>query len=84
MMMTLEGDFDSMETVPGQLADFNMWKKEMTFDELNLELCGMEGDVVSWNTLQEEGSAIWTKKEYTDCNGKKTLKLFMNLTVLMF
>ena len=68
--MNLGGGFSLNQMVPGQIAEFNMWEKEMTLNELNFELCGAEGDVVSWNTLQEEGSSLWTHKEYTACNGK--------------
>ena len=64
------GRFDITQTVPGQIADFNMWQKEMTVDELNYEGCGTEGDVISWNTLKEKGDSNRTQKEFTACNGK--------------
>ena len=69
--MALGGSLDSNQTVPGQLADFNMWQREMTLNELNLLTCGTEGDVVSWNTLQEEGVSNRTQKEFPSCAGKK-------------
>ena len=68
--MVSGGDLESDQTVPGQIADFNMWKKEMTLDELNLLTCGTEGDVVSWNTLKEEGVTNRTQKEFTACDGR--------------
>ena len=71
MMMTLGGELDPEETVPGQIADFNMWKMEMTLDELNLLTCGTEGDVVSWNTLKVKGVSNRTQKEFPSCAGKK-------------
>ena len=67
------------QTVPGQIANFNMWQREMTLDELNLLTCGTEGDVVSWNTLQEEGVSNRTEKEFTACNGKQFFKLFFKM-----
>ena len=68
--MVSGGDLESDQTVPGQIADFNMWKKEMTLNELNLLTCGTEGDVVSWNTLKEEGVTNRTQKEFTACDGR--------------
>ena len=75
MLLTLGGDFESHQTVPGQLADFNMWKREMNLDELNILTCGTEGDVVSWNTLQEKGASSRAKKNFPACKSKQMLKL---------
>ena len=75
--MTLGGNLDSDQTVPGQIADFNIWQREMTLDELNLLTCGTEGDVVSWNTLQEEGVSDRTQKEFTACKGKRSSLAYM-------
>ena len=73
--MILGGDFDLDQMVSGQIVDFNMWQREMTLDEMNDKGCGTEGDVVSWNTLQEEGVSNWTQKEFAVCNGKKIFNL---------
>ena len=75
MIIASGGDFESDQTVPGQIADFNMWQKEMTLNELNLLTCGTEGDVVSWFTLHEKGVSNRTQKEFTACDGKQ-LKLW--------
>ena len=68
--MTSGGHFDLKQTVPGQIADFNMWQKDMTVDELNHEGCETEGDVVSWNTLEEKSLSSKTQKEFAACHGK--------------
>ena len=76
VITTLGGDLESDQTVPGQLADFNMWQREMTLNELNLLTCGTIGDVVSWNTLKEEGVSNKAKKQFTACKGKTYFMLF--------
>ena len=60
---------NSGQTVPGLLADFNMWQHEKTADQLNSGTCGVSGDVVSWNTLREQGSAVKTHESFPACNG---------------
>ena len=75
------GDFESDQMVAGQIADFNMWQKEMTLDELNYEGCETEGDVVSWNTLKEEGVSIRTEKEFTACHGKQFMSNFEKILI---
>ena len=82
-MMASGGKLDTHQTVPGQIADFNMWKREMTLDELNLLTCGTEGDVVSWNTLKEEGVSSRTEKKLTACDGKESCKLFKKSNLLL-
>ena len=47
-----------------------MWQTEMSLDQLNLEACGTEGDVASWNTLQEKGSSTRTQQDFPSCAGK--------------
>ena len=74
--MNLGGGFSLNQMVPGQIADFNMWQREMTLNELNLLTCGTEGDVVSWNPLQEKGVSNRTQKEFAVCDGKKPFKNF--------
>ena len=68
--MSVGGRLDIAQVVPGKLADFNMWQREMTADELNSQTCGAEGNAVSWNTLREQGSSPRTKHFLPGCNGK--------------
>ena len=79
--MTLGGGFDSDQTVPGQIADFNMWKMEMTVDELNHEGCETKGNVVSRNTLKEAGVYTKTQKEFAACNGKQSFFSFIEILI---
>ena len=81
VIITSGGGFDSDQTVPGQIADFNMWQREMTLDELNHQGCGTEGDVVSWNTLGEAGVSTKTQKEFTACNGKRSFFSFIEILI---
>ena len=55
------------QTVPGELAQFNMWNKEMSVDELNLETCGVSGNIVSWNTLRERGKSRRSQQRFPKC-----------------
>ena len=77
--MALGGNFNIKETVPGQIAGFNMWQKKMNLDELNHEGCGTEGDVASWNSLKEKGVSNRTQREFTACNGTESFKHYTNL-----
>ena len=81
VIITSGGSFDSYQTVPGQIANFNMWQREMTLDELNYEGCETKGDVVSSNTLQENGVSNRAQKEFPACSGKKMFKLLKSLVV---
>ena len=42
----------------------------MTVDELNSETCGAQGNVVSWSTLQERGTAVRSSENFPNCVGK--------------
>ena len=42
----------------------------------------IEGYVVSWNTLKEEGVSNKTRKEFSACNGKKLFELFKTFSVV--
>ena len=44
----------------------------MTLDELNSETCGTQGNVVSWSTLQERGTAVRSYENFPRCDGKVT------------
>ena len=72
---------NSDQTVPGEIADFNMWQREMTLNELNLLTCETEGDVASWNTLKEKGVSNRTRKEFTACNGKRSFFSFIDILI---
>ena len=72
---------NSDQTVPGEIADFNMWQREMTLDELNNEGCGTEGDVASWNTLKEKGVSNRTQKKFSACNGKRSFFSFIDILI---
>ena len=65
-----DGGYDRAQVVPGKLAEFNMWNREMTVDELNSETCGAHGNVVSWSTLQERGTAVRSSGNFPNCVGK--------------
>ena len=69
-MTFLGGTLDYHQTVPGKLADFNMWRHEKTAAQLNSETCEAQGDVVSWNTLLEKGSSTRTNELFAGCAGK--------------
>ena len=68
----VDGGYDRKQVVPGKLAEFNMWNREMTADELNSETCGAHGNVVSWSTLQERGTAVKSSENFPRCAGKAT------------
>ena len=68
-ILYLDGGFDLAQASYGKLADFNIWRREMSVDQLNSETCGFSGDVVSWRTLQEKGTSARTKHVFPGCNG---------------
>ena len=77
--MASGGKLQAHQAVPGQIADFNIWQREMTLDDLNHEGCRTKGDIVSWNTLQEKGVSSRTEKKLTACDGKESCKFPKNL-----
>ena len=60
----------SQQIVIGEIADFNMWSYEMSEDELNSQTCGSNGDVASWDTLEEKGVSLRTVRGFPICNSK--------------
>ena len=68
--MSVGGRLDVAQVVPGKLANFNMWRREMTAEELNSQTCGAKGNVVSWDTLREKGIYPRSKHFLPGCNGK--------------
>ena len=41
----------------------------MTATQVNEDTCGALGNVVQWNTLQEQGSAVISVRQFPDCEG---------------
>ena len=64
------GEFELYQTTTGQLAEFNLWKSEMSADELNTLTCEAEGNVASWGSLQEHGTSLRTSRTFANCDGK--------------
>ena len=52
-----------------KITEFNLWNYEMSENELNSKTCGTKGNVVSWDSLKERGSANRTAKSFPKCNG---------------
>ena len=69
MCCDVGGGFDVAQSIPGQLADFNMWSYEMLPANINFGTCAAIGDIVSWNTLEEMGSSTRSQRVFPDCNG---------------
>ncbi|XP_067929837.1 uncharacterized protein [Watersipora subatra] len=61
------GGFDLEQTVPGQMAEFNMWDYAMALSQLNTDTCSSTGNVVSWDTLQFQGTKNITYEYFTSC-----------------
>ena len=61
------GNLDPTQTLPGQLAEFNLWKQEMTKEQLNTKTCSAQGSVVSINTLKEKGNIFKSFKTFPSC-----------------
>ena len=55
----------------GQIAEFNLWSHKKTKDTINSETCGAVGNVVNWNTLQEQGRATKNAKALPGCGGNQ-------------
>ena len=66
----LDNGYDVSQTVAGRLAEFNMWNFELSQDELNFNTCDKDGNVVSWNTLQERGTSTRSVQSFPVCNRK--------------
>ena len=64
------GGLSVSHTIPGQLADFNLWQREMSEQELNSLSCSAEGDVSSFRTLEERGVSAKSFRTFPECQGK--------------
>ena len=64
----LGGGFDISQTVLGKLAEFNLWNTSMSQSQLNSMTCGTTGNIVSWNTLLEKGTANRTYENFPECS----------------
>ena len=71
------GGFKESQTIPGEIAEFNMWSKEMSLDELLSMPCGAKGDVSSWETLKTQGSSTNGYRVFPDCKGSCLNKHFL-------
>ena len=58
---------DVDQTVPGFITEFNMWNYEMDSTEVNSIACGAEGNVVSWDSLEEVGISERSLKTFSKC-----------------
>lgn len=67
LRLVLDGGYDKKQTVPGELADFNMWDKEMTVEQLNSKTCGVKGNIVSWSSLKERGISKRDLQTFPKC-----------------
>ena len=65
-----EGKLDASQTVTAQIADFSMWDREVSEQEINVKTCGDQGKVSSWLTLEEKGISVYSEKDFTDCRSK--------------
>ena len=45
--------------------------------ELNTQTCGTKGNVVFWNSLQEQGSSTRTEASLPDCDGEYNINSFI-------
>ena len=61
---------DVTQAAVGAIADFNMWSYEMSEDELASQTCGSNGDVASWDTLEERGVSLRTDRGFPICSSK--------------
>ena len=75
------GGFKESQTIPGEIAEFNMWSKEMTLDELLSMPCGAKGDVSSWETLKTQGSSTKGYRVFPDCKGN-CLKIIFSFSFI--
>ena len=73
------GGFEGRQTLSGEIAEFNMWSKEMSLDELLSMPCGTKGDVSSWETLKTQGSSTKAYRVFPDCKGNCIKKFFFPL-----
>ena len=65
--LILEGGFQLKDTASGTIAEFNLWNYAVPEQLIDFNTCGPSGNVVSWNTLWEEGNSL---RLYEDLPGK--------------
>ena len=54
----LESGFQLHETAAGKIAEFNLWNYAISDELIDFQTCGTFGNVVSWNSLWEEGTSV--------------------------
>ena len=64
------GGLDRFQSIPGQMAEFNIWNREMGAREADVETCGTVGDVVSWSTLKVKGNSAESEDIFPACFGE--------------
>ena len=52
------------------MAEFNLWNYAIPNELLDFNTCGASGNVVSWNTLWEEGESLRLYKDLPKNCGK--------------
>ena len=58
----------SAQTMPGLIADFNLWNVTLSLEQLQNLTCGGQGEVVNTNSLKVFGGGQWTNRTYP-CGG---------------
>ena len=58
MHIILESGFQLNDTATGEIAEFNLWNYAISDALIKFQTCGTYGNVVSWNTLWEEGESV--------------------------
>ena len=67
MFCYVELKLDIDQTVPGFITEFNMWDYEMDSTKVNSIACGSEGNVVSWDSLEEVGVSERSLQIFPKC-----------------
>ena len=70
MIFDSQGALSLDQLTVGDIAEFNMWSYNMSVEQLNTLTCGARGDVSSWFTLQQMGTAERTTASLPYCKGE--------------
>ena len=62
----LGSGFQLSHTAAGEIAEVNLWNYAISDELINFQTCRTYGNVVSWDTLWEEGESV---KSFIDLPG---------------
>ena len=62
----LGSGFQLSDTAAGEIAEVNLWNYAISDELINFQTCRTYGNVVSWDTLWEEGESV---KSFIDLPG---------------